>query len=142
VSFTYEPSTPVGSVRLLIGDTDIEATIDVRLEDEDIKRLIELTCGTSSPGASGLRRAAAQAADVLAAKFARKAEGSTGPNRLAPSSRAQELRATASRLRMESSMGAAPYAGGISVSDKAARAADEDRVQPAFSAGMLDHPGA
>lgn len=134
----YNPTTPVGSVRLLIGDTDPQATADVRLEDEEITRLLELSCGSVTPGVAGLNRVAADAADVLAAKFARKAEGSFGPNRVAPSNRAQELRATAARLRNRAAEGAGIFAGGVSRADKAARAANPDRPEQPFRAGQMD----
>lgn len=144
MGFEYSPGASAkDDVRMLIGDTDDSVNADLRLEDEEIARFLELnTSSPASPGRSGLFRSAAEAADALAAKFARKAEGSSGPNRIAPSSRAQELRATANRLRTRSNEGAGMYAGGTSVSDKAAAAADTDRVQPSFTTGQFDNPEA
>jgi hypothetical protein len=140
VSFAYTPGSGAKDrVRLLIGDTDDKAATDVRLEDEEILELLTMATGSQSPGISGVRRAAADAADVLAAKFARKHEGSSsGPS---PSkSRAEELRATASRLRSSASSFAVPSAGGISVAAKTTAETNTDRVPQPFKKGMLDNP--
>jgi hypothetical protein len=140
MSFSYNPgATAKDRVRFLIGDTDENAATDVRLEDEEINDALEMATSTTEPSVSGTRRAAADCADALAAKFARKPEGSGSgpqPNR----SRAQELRTTASRLRTESQAGAIPFAGGISVAEKAAVAANPDRTADSFRVGMLDNP--
>ena len=134
MSFTYVAGAAAkDDVRLLIGDVDVNAQSELRLEDEDIARLITLE--------GDIYRAAAMAAEVLATKFARKAEGSAGPNALSPSNRAQELRATATRLRMAAATnrGPIPSAGGISISGKAAAEAQSDRVKPTFKRGLLDN---
>jgi len=131
--FSYTPGGgPKDDVRLFIGDTDPNAAEDARLEDADINRLITLH--------GSLRYAAAGAARALAAKFARKFEGSSGgpgPSR----TRAQDLMAIAARLEASSVGGAVPFAGGLRQSEKATAAADTDRTQPAFSRGMLDNTG-
>ena len=128
-------------VRLLISDTNTEATIEERLEDEDIERLLFLRLGTANPSGrgAGFMNAAADAADSLAAKFARKTD--VGADKVNFPTRSEELRATARGLRARASSGATPYAGGISVSDKAARAADTDRTPSSFTRGMLDNAG-
>lgn len=142
MSFEYNPgATAKDRVRMLIGDTDELAQTDVRLEDEEINDLLEMATGTTNPGISGIRRAAADAADILAAKFARKPEGSSsGPS---PSrTRAEELRATAARLRSSAAGFAVPSAGGISRAAKAVAEANTDRVPQPFKKGMLDTPNA
>jgi hypothetical protein len=142
VTFSYSVgNTARDDVRLLIGDVDYNVSEDLRLEDEDIERILVLQAGSSSPGDTGVFRAAAFAAEILASKFDRKAEGSPGPDRVMPSNRAAGLRATAERLRRQLAAHAVPSAGGISVSAKAARAGDSDRPCPAFSLGMLDNNG-
>ena len=141
MTFSYfAGSTARDDVRLLVGDVDQFASGEVRLEDEDIDRLLILFAGTASPGVGGIRRVAAEAADILAAKFARKAEGSTGPRSISASSRSAELRATARQLRQGAGTFAVPTAGGISVAEKDTAEDDTDRVAPAFRKGMLDHP--
>ena len=130
MSFSYFPGIgPTDDVRLLIGDTDPNAAEDARLENEDIVRLIALH--------GGLRHSAAAAARALAAKFARKFEGSSGGP--APSrTRAQDLMALANRLESAAAAAAVPFAGGLRQSEKDTASADTDRVQPSFSRGMLD----
>ncbi len=130
MSFTYTAgATPKDDVRLLIGDVDGNAMLDVRLEDEEIVRLLELEGSTL--------HASATAAEALAAKFARKAEGSSGG--LVPSrTRAQELTSLAARIRARASSSAVPTAGGITISSRQTQ--DPNRIQPAFRRGMLDNP--
>jgi len=140
VTCTYTAgATARDDVRLLISDTNPEAGIDERLEDEDVDRLLFLRTGESDPPSrrNAFMNAAADAADALAAKFARKLD--IGADKVNFPTRAEELRATARGLRARAASGAVPYAGGISVSDKAARAADSDRPPSAFSRGMLDN---
>jgi hypothetical protein len=144
VSCTYTPGsgTPKDRIRFLIGDTDVLAQENLRLEDEEINDALTLATGSPTPTTSAaLYRVGADCADVLAAKFARVFEGASsgpGPSR----TRAQELRATARELRQRASAGAVPFAGGISQADKAGRAADPDRVPSTFRKGMLDNPDA
>lgn len=51
-------------------------------------------------------------------------------------------RGLAAQLRAKGMTAQVPYAGGISVSDKAAQDADTDRVPPTMFRGEFDHPGA
>lgn len=131
MALTYTPGGgPRDDIRLFIGDTDANAQADARLEDADIDRLIVLY--------GGLRYAAAGAARALAAKFLRKFEGGSGPG---PSrTRAQELNALAAQLERSAAAVAVPFAGGLKQSEKTTALADSDRVQPAFTRGMLDNP--
>lgn len=134
MTFSYTPGGGrKDDVRLLIGDLDQTAQQDLRLEDEDIERLLAME--------GNLYFAAAVAADILSAKFARKAEGSAGPQSIRPSSRAQELRAIANRLRQRAASTAATFAGGLSRAERDAALADTDRIQGAFSLGMMSNPG-
>lgn len=143
MAFTYRESgsNPARDrARMLIGDTDKNASLELRLEDEEIDDLFLILTGSATPASlAGVYRGAIAAGDALVAKFARKAEGSTGPDRLNPTNRVQELRTTLDRLRRQLAAMSSPFAGGISVADKAARAADTDRPAPAFKVGMLDH---
>lgn len=127
MTFTFKPGSrsDLNRVRLRIGDTDSFAAADLRLEDEDIRDLL-LAEG-------GVLRAAAAAAEVLAARFARKAEGSQGPDRIVPSDRANHLRRTAAQLRAAASSAALPTSG-----SPGPRAGG----RPAFRRGLLDHPDA
>jgi hypothetical protein len=133
MTFTYTPGGgPKDDIRFDIGDTSDAAPGQLRLEDEEINRILQ-----RYPSRAGSRSARA-----LAAKFARQPEGSVGPNVIRPSNRAAELRKVAEELERQESTGAIPTAGGISKSSKDAAEADTDRVQPAFTIGMLDNPDA
>lgn len=135
MTFTYLPGggDQKDDIRLLIGDTDEFALTDRRLEDAEISRFLSLF--------GDLFYAAAEAASALANKFARLAEGSQGQERLAPMSRAQELRAAAGHLRSRAAARATPLAGGISISGKRAVEARTDRSRPSFTRTTLDHDG-
>jgi hypothetical protein len=129
MTFNYTPGgmAVVDRARLALGDTDESAQPGSRLEDEEIASLV---------AEHGYRMGVYHGFQVLAARFARRAEGSTGPQRIVPLSRAQELRAQAERwLR---SLVAAPVAGGLSKASKATREQDPDLVAPTFRRGMLD----
>lgn len=124
MALTYNPgASDKDDVRLLIGDVDDTVNENARLEDADITRLLVLE--------GAVYRAAAMAADILAAKFARLGEGNQAPNNPA-SSRAAELRATAARLRSQSASEGAP------VPTSPRHTSGEDRP-PSFRIGMMDN---
>ena len=134
MTFTYTPGdTGNGTrVRLLIGDTDPEAPLQQRLENEEITDLLTMF--------GAYRAAAAAAADALAAKFARLAtEKRMGQASLAWK-RYESLTALAKTLRASASFAALPFAGGISVAQKQSLDQDTDRIQPSFVKGMMDNP--
>src|SRR5262249_54090889 len=132
MTFSYDPgsSEPLHRIRSRIGDTDAFAAPDMRLEDEEIADFLATE--------GGLLRAAAAAAEALAAKFSRKAEGSQGPERVVPSDRANHLRRTAAQLRSAAAAACLPAAGGISLTSKQNAASNTDRVAPAFRRGQWD----
>ena len=92
---TYDPTTPVGQVRLLINDTTVDTTDGPVFSDAEISTF--LTLCQSSP-----KRAAARALETIAAdealtsKVIRDHELSTDGAKLAA-----ELRALAASLRVE-----------------------------------------
>jgi TPR repeat protein len=87
-----------------------------------------------------VRQAAAQVAETIARLFARQANTKTPELSVDFAERAKQYRALAFQLKQESAvLGAIPYAGGISVSDKAIDEEHADRVRPAFVVG-LDSP--
>ncbi len=134
MTFTYQPGdqSDVGRVRLRVGETDQFASADLRLEDEEIADLLATE--------GGVMRAAAAAAEALAAKFARKAEGSQGPDRIVPSDRATHLRRTAAQLRSAAVAACVPTSGGVSSAAKELAASQFDRATSAFRRGQLDNP--
>ena len=148
MTFTYDPTTVLGTVRLLLGDTDSAVVPDLRLEDEDYASLINLST-TLSPSAqastvhhNSIYAAAVECGSALRAKFLRKAEGSPGPDRVQPTSRAQELANLISSYRVKAKAGpSAPLIGGASVSENTSLNADPNRVGSFARMGMLDNRG-
>lgn len=120
--------------RWYLGDTDAE---DPLVSDEEIAAAL-------TDEGSNVRRAAAQCAEHLAAYFSREADKSYDDYRVSLSQRASSFLTLSNRLRDRStiSLVAAPWAGGISQSDKESRAADTDRELPAFTMRQFDYPGA
>lgn len=141
MAFTTDPTTTIGLVRLLLGDTDNTVQPDVRLEDEDMNALILLETGTATPTGPKVYAAAVICGSALRAKFLRKAEGSPGPDKVQPLSRAQEIAALIATYRRKAELPAAgPIAGGISAADNASLAADTDRIGAFARLGMMDNP--
>lgn len=131
--YTDDPANvPSDQVRLLVGDTNVGAP---ELSDNEVAFfLIE---ESDDP-----RRAAARAAEVLAAKYANVADTKqVGPLRLQYTEKANRFSTLARRLWGRSAIGASgPYAGGISISDKNDRVRDGDRVRPAFTRRGMRYP--
>ena len=122
-------------VRFLVGDTNTSREI---FSDSEIVYALNRK---SSPKAAAAFLAR-QLAGSLPLKFTGyKLADYTDPD---GSKMAQAYLSLAARLEAEliAAAGAAGvYAGGISVSDKAAVASNTDRVTPAFSVGMHDNQG-
>ena len=134
MSFTYTPgsTSDADRVRLLIGDSDPEAPLQQRLENEEITDLLTI--------AGNYRAAAALAAEALAAKFARSATSKSLGQASLQWKRFEQLTALAKTLRSSASLAAVPFAGGISRAVRDSLAQDTDRVTPSFQKGMLDNP--
>ena len=127
MTWSYDPAlaTDKDKVRFKTADTDPSAPF---LSDEEIAFLLT--------EAGSLPRAVLAAAEEILSRFARQVDKTIGPAQLAASQRHRQYMATVARLRRELRKMAVPYAGGISVGDKESRAADTDRVEPAFSRTM------
>jgi len=123
-------SSDLAWVRLRVGDTTSGSQL---LQDEEINALL---------GDAGDRYvAAARSARAISGWFARRVEKGAGHLRLASQQASERYAKLADELLIEAGMHVAPYAGGISESDKEAVASDSDRVPPQFSVGMDDLPG-
>jgi hypothetical protein len=135
MTWTYASSstttTDLSWVRVRIGDT---SSGDQLLQDEEINAFVDSE-GNREMGA-------ALAAEAVGAQFARKVDKSVGKLRIAFSQASEHYFGLAKRLRREVAIGAGPYAGGISRSDKEANEADTDVVEPAFRIGQFDRAGA
>ena len=129
-------------VRFLIGDTN--ATSGMALEDEEIAWLLSTE--------ANVYMAAAAAADMIVTKI----NGSTGTGgTVGPITRkrigqtdisyfngrtSEQYGSLASTLRARGGTHQMPFAGGISVDDKAIRQADLDRPTGGIRRGMFDSP--
>lgn len=132
-TFTDAPATvPRDEVRVLVGDTD--ATDPLPLSDAQIAYFL-------TENGDNARLAAAEAADLLAAYYARKADTSNGKLSVSASQRSVAFGKVAARLRNKAGAAAEVFVGGLSISGKNTLAQDTDAVQPAFRVGMDDLPG-
>lgn len=77
----------------------------------------------------------------LAAEAAAKVDKSVGDLSLSLSQQNQQYLALANQMRQRLAAVAVPFAGGISIADKDTRAADSDRVAPAFTRSLHEHDG-
>jgi hypothetical protein len=103
-SYTYEPSTPRGKVRLLIGDTDVE-TPDVQLfTDEEIDAFLSMEDQEAAPAAA-LALEAIAANQVMVLKVIRTQDLSTDGAAVA-----RELRQQARQLREDADAGSFDWA--------------------------------
>jgi hypothetical protein len=117
-------------VRFLIGDTD---STDQLLQDGEIEWV--LSQYNDSP-----MNAAIRCCESIIGKFSRLANESVGQVKVNFKEKAEGyvrmLTILKSRLATED---AAPYAGGISISDKQANAQNTDRVKPDFRKHMMEN---
>lgn len=137
MTYTSDPAhVPADKVRLYVGDTN---NTKLDLSDEEVAFFLADNNGNAL-------RAAAAAAEALAAKCSGEAEDKTvGPLRLANrrQSKSDRYMRLAKLLwsRALSEKGTPPFAGGISETDKIIRVEDGDRVGPAFGRRMMEYPG-
>ena len=133
MSFSYNSTAPGSSslswVRMRVGDT---SSGSYQVENEEIDAILD------TEGNKYL--AAAVVAESMGARNASKVDRRVGSLSISGSQGAGNYFTLARRLRFEAAMRSAPYAGGISESDKADVEADTDRVQPSFSVGQFDDP--
>jgi hypothetical protein len=133
-SYSGDPaSSDKDAVRFLLGDT---LSSDEQLQDAEINFLIDQQGGN-------VYLAASMGANMLASKYARLVDKSVGDLRISYGSRQKAYLALSDALAAQaitSGAGlAAPYAGGISVSDKEIDIDNTDRVAPSFKKGMHDY---
>lgn len=117
-------------VRLIIGDTDV---CNALLQDEEINYFL-----SQRPNTYG---AAAECCRSLATRFASQATIAAGDTKIAYSdiSKAYTQRALAFESQAAISGSGAPYAGGLSQSDKFNAEQDPDRVEPQFVLNVDDN---
>lgn len=114
-------------VRLLLGDTDETAPL---LTDRQITLLLGESVGNRYA-------AAALGADTLSAKFASATDARLGDVSVSNSQLSEQYSALAVQLRRQATIRTvAPFAGGVSRSDKERQEDNADRVQPAFTKAL------
>lgn len=134
-SYSGNPAaSPKDEVRFLVGDTD---TTEQLVQDEEIA--YELAIQTNA------QLAAANIAEAIGAKFARKADTRLGDYSVSYSNLSKSYFTLAAQLRSSTKYNAAlsaiPYGGGISISDMTINEDDTDIVQPKFKVGMQEIEG-
>lgn len=129
-TYTDNPATNTrDGVRSLIGDTD---PCDVLLTDAQIDGFLKIY--NNAP-----LNAAIRCCEVIIAKLSRRPDERVGNVSISFSQQAKAYRALLNDLRSRISIeDAAPYAGGISKSDKKAQASNPDRVKPKFTKNMME----
>jgi len=136
MTWTYSgdpTSSTKDEVRFLVGDTDKDNPL---VQDEEISYAIGAE--------ASVLRAAVRVARGIAASFARTVEKQVGDLKIKAGDRYKNYLEILKTLEAEASIslpGAAPFAGGISHSQKETQTDDSDRVDPSFSKGMMDHSG-
>lgn len=116
--------------RFLLGDTDKS---DPLLSDAEI--VWALSVYQNVP-----QNAAIRLCESIIAKFSRLTSEAVGQVRIEFQQKVENYRAMLRDLRSRLAMeDAAPYAGGISVSDKQSNAANTDRVRPDFTKHMMEN---
>lgn len=135
MSWTYsgDPSSSTrDEVRFLIGDTD---ETDPQLNDQEVEYLLAANGDNS-------QLAAASCADAIASKYTRLVNKSVGDLSISYGERAQKYTELAGKLKGDATIAlAAPYCGGISVSDKEIDPDNSDQVRPHFKVGVHDNYG-
>ena len=123
-SYSGNPSSSDrDKVRFTIGDTD---SCQPMLQDEEIDYLLSVYISVGS--------ASYQSAQAILAKLSKEYNQSVGSVSYSLSDRVGHYKQLVDKLKAESfAVGALPYCGGISISDKEAKESNPDRVEPKFT---------
>lgn len=130
-------------VRLLVFDVST-STSGEYLSDAEIDWFISVTPSIYAAAALAANTLSAKFTSISASSYEEKQVGDLRLKKGDVSSLAANYRALADRLSRQASLTAAgaPYAGGISRSDKAGVESNPDRVKPFFTRGQFDNPWA
>lgn len=136
MSWTYSgnpDSSALDKVRFLVQDTD---SADQQLSDQEVTAML-------ADSNSNAYIAAIACVRALMSKYTRRADKSVGDLSISWSQIAKGYQALIASLSLQAALSgaAAPYAGGISISDKQIDEANTDRVEPAFKKGLHDFHG-
>jgi hypothetical protein len=136
MTFTYDindiETDTVTQLRRIIGDV---VDSGHEFEDEELAFFI-------GNNGDNIYRAASQALDALASKYAKLVDKAVGDLRIAYSDRSKAYAARAKELYsiVPNAFVAYPLAGGITISSKQTNREDTDIVQPSFSVDMMERP--
>jgi len=130
-SYSGNPATSAkDQVRFLVGDTNPKEQL---LTDQEIEFLLTTYNQFTI-------NAAVQACEAIIGKYSRLADETVGRVSIQYSQKAKgymtQMKLLRNRMTMSS---AAPYVGGISITDKQQQAANTDRVRPDFSKHMMEN---
>ena len=136
MTFTYIPSsslsTPLGQIRLLIGDTDSD---DQQLQDEEINYAITLENGRST------QYCAARACEFVASFYARQVRTQVGHLRVEAETKYSHYLELAEQLRRRAAItDCAPVAPALSIASKQAQEDNTDRTPPIFTRNDARNP--
>ncbi len=123
-------TSPKDQTRFLLGDV---LSKDPQVQDEEIEFVLTQR--------SNIYGAAAMCCQSIAAQYSRRADTVTGELHTLYSAQAKAYAARALFYegKAVALSGAVPYAGGISIMDKANWMEDQDRVPPQYQLGMDDN---
>lgn len=134
MAYTNNPrGNPRDAVRLLVGDISTSTASEYQ-SDVDYDFFISACPNSYS--------AAALAANSLAAVFGGQGSEKKVGDLSIKRADAAYYRDLAKQLQRMSALQSAPYAGGISVSDKATQKADTDQTRPSFERDQFANPAA
>ena len=126
MSWTYDvnqlSTSQLMQVRFEIGDTDVT---DPLIQDEEITYALGVETSVAS--------AAAKCCEGIARKFARLADTTLGPSKVAASQRFEHYQALAKQLRKDTTAMNAPSGGGIYSTD----ISDPNIVPPIFDKDLM-----
>lgn len=146
MAYTNSPATVTrDAVRLLIGDISTSTSGEF-LSDTDINWFVSNTSNTYVAAQLAANSLAAlftgAAASASGSGWVEKAVGDLKLKKADATAMAKSYQALSQKLQRMAVSGMSPYAGGISVSDKASVETDTDRVKPRFTGGSFDNPSA
>jgi len=132
MAWTYDLTTDLGKVRLMIGDTQ---TKDQQLADAEINYFIGLTSNLYSAAADAIEQG-------ILPLYSRDVDRSNIGMSSSRSQRMQHYMDLAKTLRSKAATeGIGGYAGGLSAAETESDAADTDLLQPMFRRGDGDNNG-
>lgn len=129
-SYSGEPSSSVkDAVRFNLQDTDESAPL---LEDAEILYAIAKEAPGATPTMGEVLSATALCMEALERRFSMAADVKEGALEIKSSARAKVYREAAAKLRLRAAGMHAPFSGGMSESEKQARAEATNEVPPLF----------